>query len=57
MEKPQKSEVVNNVPTVKKKYVKPEFEVIDLNWEAPLLSASADAESTSRFRTINRENW
>jgi hypothetical protein len=26
--------------TTKKKYVKPDFEVYELNWEAPLLSAS-----------------
>ena len=29
--------------TTKKKYVKPDFEVIELNIEAPLLSASANA--------------
>ena len=57
MQKSQNNEVVNNVTTVKKKYVKPDFEVVELNFEASLLSASADAESTSRFRTINRENW
>ncbi len=32
-------EVVTDV-TTKKKYVKPDFEVIELNMEAPLLSAS-----------------
>ena len=29
--------------TTKKKYVKPDFEVIELNMEAPLLSASGPA--------------
>jgi len=33
--------VVQDV-TTKKKYVKPDFEVIELNMEAPLLSASGD---------------
>ena len=36
------NEVVQDV-TTKKKYVKPDFEVYELNWEAPLLSASGDA--------------
>ena len=40
MEKIQK-EVVST-PT-RKKYVKPDFEVIELNMEAPLLSASGNA--------------
>jgi hypothetical protein len=43
MEKNQKKEVVNSVTTVKKKYVKPDFEVYELNWEAPLLMGSGDA--------------
>ena len=34
-------EVVQDV-TTKKKYVKPNFEVYELNMEAPLLSASGD---------------
>jgi hypothetical protein len=25
---------------IKKKYIKPDFEVYEMNWEAPLLSAS-----------------
>ena len=32
-------EVVKDV-TTKKKYVKPDFEVYELNWEAPLLMGS-----------------
>ncbi|MBQ3688431.1 MAG: hypothetical protein II937_01030 [Bacteroidales bacterium] len=42
---------------IKKKYVKPDFEVIELNMEAPLLMGSGDATTNSRFRTINREDW
>jgi hypothetical protein len=34
---------------IKKKYVKPDFEVYELNWEAPLLSASG--ESSRSFGT------
>ena len=34
--------VVKDVTTKKKKYVKPDFEVYELNMEAPLLSASGD---------------
>jgi len=48
-------EVVQDV-TTKKKYVKPDFEVIELNMEAPLLSASGpnsdvtlDASSYSKW--------
>ena len=43
--------VVKDVAT-KKKYVKPDFEVYELNWEAPLLSASggtANALGTASF--------
>lgn len=39
MERKEQKEVVKDV-TTKKKYVKPDFEVYELNWEAPLLSAS-----------------
>ncbi|MBQ3655724.1 MAG: hypothetical protein II956_02605 [Bacteroidales bacterium] len=39
MEKNQKKSVVIDV-TTKKKYVKPDFEVIELNMEAPLLMQS-----------------
>ena len=38
------NEVVQGV-TTKKKYVKPDFEVIELNMEAPLLSASGTANA------------
>ena len=38
--------VVQDV-TTKKKYVKPDFEVIELNMEAPLLSASGDNANAS----------
>ena len=41
-----KEQIINSVVTdvtTKKKYVKPDFEVIELNIEAPLLSASAHA--------------
>ena len=47
-------EVVKNV-TTKKKYVKPEIEFFDVEFESPLLSASVDASTTSRFRTISRD--
>ena len=49
--------VVNDVTTVKKKYVKPEIEFFDVEFESPLLSASVDATTTSKFRTINRQDW
>jgi len=39
MERIVQNSVVKDVMT-KKKYVKPDFEVIELNMEAPLLSAS-----------------
>ena len=38
----EKLEKVVTDVTTKKKYVKPDFEVIELNMEAPLLSASGD---------------
>ena len=41
MDKNQIQSVVIDV-TTKKKYVKPYFEVIELNMEAPLLSASGN---------------
>ena len=46
--------VVKDV-TTKKKYVKPEIEFFDVEFESPLLSASVDASTTSRFRTISRD--
>ena len=39
------NKVVQGV-TTKKKYVKPDFEVIELNMEAPLLSASGPLGTT-----------
>ena len=44
MEKNQIQSVVIDV-TTKKKYVKPDFEVIELKMEAPLLSASGQANA------------
>lgn len=54
MERIQKSEVVKDVAT-KKKYVKPDFEVYELNWEAPLLSASGVEGTRQQYRTINND--
>ena len=59
MEKIQK-EVVST-PT-RKKYVKPDFEVIELNMEAPLLSASGTSVNgtyNADFLGITKEstNW
>ena len=51
-----KNEVVKDV-TTKKKYVRPEIEFFDVEFESPLLSASVDATTTSKFRTINRQDW
>jgi hypothetical protein len=53
-----KNEVVKDV-TTKKKYVKPDFEVIDLEDTPKLLAGSADVNSAARFRTISRDenNW
>jgi hypothetical protein len=42
---------------IKKKYIKPDFEIINLEDTPKLLAASADATTNSRFRTINRETW
>ncbi len=44
--------VVKDV-TTKKKYVKPDFEVIELNMEAPLLSASGNANADGRASFSN----
>ena len=46
MEKIQNA-VVKDV-TTKKKYVKPDFEVIELNMEAPLLVASGSIEPNGK---------
>jgi len=47
--------VVKDV-TTKKKYVKPDFEVIELNMEAPLLSASGpvNGNTTLGSSTYNK---
>ena len=42
--------VVKDV-TTKKKYVKPDFEVIELNMEAPLLSASGPNTTNGSYGT------
>lgn len=47
-----KNEVVKDV-TTKKKYVKPDFEVIELNMEAPLLSASGSIEPNGKASFSN----
>ena len=44
--------VVSDV-TTKKKYVKPDFEVIELKMEAPLLSASGSVNGVSGSATQN----
>ena len=44
--------VVKDV-TTKKKYVKPDFEVIELKMEAPLLSASGTANADGRASFSN----
>ena len=53
MEKTTK-DVVN--VTTKKKYVKPDFEVIELNMEAPLLSASGNAAGAS-INALQQNDW
>jgi hypothetical protein len=55
MEK-KEQKVVTDV-TTKKKYVKPDFEVIELKMEAPLLSASGEANRTFGFESNRRESW
>jgi len=57
MERKENS-VVKDV-TTKKKYVKPDFEVYELNWEAPLLSASGDAtpNSGTTLGASNYQTW
>jgi len=52
MERKEQKEVVKDVAT-KKKYVKPDFEVYELNWEAPLLSASGPANADGRASFSN----
>ena len=47
--------VVKDVAT-KKKYVKPDFEVYELKWEAPLLSASSP-NSNATLGASNYQTW
>ncbi|MBQ3655760.1 MAG: hypothetical protein II956_02785 [Bacteroidales bacterium] len=56
MEKLNQQSVVSGV-TTKKKYVKPDFEVIELHWEAPLLSASGEPNRTFGFESNKRQTW
>jgi len=48
------SENVVNSVTTKKKYVKPEFQVVEMKFEAQLLADSAQAggSGSGRYRTI-----
>ncbi|MBQ3688877.1 MAG: hypothetical protein II937_03310 [Bacteroidales bacterium] len=55
MERKEQKEVVNNVTTVKMKYVKPDFEVYELNWEAPLLMGSGGNGATINSNTNGGE--
>ena len=60
MEKKERK-VVQGV-TTKKKYVKPDFEVIELNMEAPLLSASGPLGATgtasfSNSGALSTSSW
>jgi hypothetical protein len=55
MEKNQSKEVVIDV-TTKKKYVKPDFEVYELNWKAPLLSASGQ-NTGATLGASNYRTW
>ena len=55
------NKVVQGV-TTKKKYVKPDFEVIELNMEAPLLSASGPLGTTgtasfSNSGALSTSSW
>ncbi len=50
-----KNEVVTDV-TTKKKYVKPDFEVIELNMEAPLLSASGPVNGNTTLGSSTFHN-
>ena len=49
-----KNEVVKDV-TTKKKYVRPEFQVVEMKFEAQLLADSAQAggSGSGRYRTIS----
>jgi len=55
-----KEQIINSVVidvTTKKKYVKPDFEVIELNMEAPLLSASANAAGAGAGTSGLSNGW
>jgi len=59
-----KEQIINSVVkdvTTKKKYVKPDFEVIELNMEAPLLSASGQTDGingrATQYRTLGDGSW
>lgn len=54
MERKEQKEVVKDV-TTKKKYVKPDFEVYELNWEAPLLMGSGGNGATINSNTNGGE--
>ena len=56
MERIVQNSVVKDV-TTKKKYVKPDFEVIELKMEALLLSASGEANRTFGFESNKRQSW
>jgi hypothetical protein len=47
-------ELVNDVPSPKKKYVSPEMEVFYLDEQPKLLSAS---EFGAGFRGVSRDSW
>jgi len=52
-----KNEVVSDV-TTKKKYVKPDFEVIELKMEAPLLTGSGPTVPGANINgNTNGGNW
>ena len=48
------NEVVQDV-TTKKKYVKPDFEVIELNMEAPLLTGSGNGSYGTHFNYVDQK--
>ena len=60
MERKEQKEVVKDV-TTKKKYVKPDFEVYELNWEAPLLMQSGTrtlgTASFSNSGALSTSSW
>ena len=43
--------------SVKKPYVKPEFEVIELDNKAPLLAGSPSGKATFGTDHLDEENW